>query len=215
MAAASEEVPVFIPSLSSLVIFGLLSTAPLVVGGCARSSADPAVTLAPSSPDAAPPRPVEPAPPTVLPAPAADLGGHKPGAHADHRARHGGMLLMDGDLHFEVVFDPAGRHRVHFSDAVRAPLPASVAAEVTLTINRKGAAPEPLVLSRAEDGASWVSSGKPLVFGAEDVARVAYTRANAKPYWIDVPITRPEPQAAAAGAGPGKHKHDHKHGAHD
>ena len=96
--------------------------------------------------------------------------------------------------------------------------PASVAAEVTLTINRKGAAPEPLVLARAEDGASWVSSGKPLAFGAEDVARIAYTRANAKPYWIDVPITRPEPQApAAAGAEPGKpkHEHDHTHGAHD
>lgn len=208
-----------IPSLTRFTILGLLGTSPLLVGGCGRSSADPAVALAPSSPDAAVPRPVAPAPTAAPSAPAADLGGKKPGAHTDHAARHGGMLLMNGDLHFEVVFDPAGRHRVHFSDAVRAPLPASVAAEVTLTINRKGAVPEPLVLARAEDGASWVSSGKPLEFGADDVARIAYTRANAKPYWIDVPITRPGPQApAAAGAGrPGKPKpkHDHTHGAHD
>ena len=196
----------------SLVVLVVL----VALAGCERDPAKVAASGAapPLLLDAAPSVPVAPPPPSSQPTATAtaDLGGHEAGAHMDHRARHGGLLLMNGDLHFEIVFDAAGRHRVHFSDAVRKALPASVASDVTLTITRKGDAPEQLALVRSDDDASWVSSGRPLVFGADDVARVAYTRANAKPYWIDVPITAPE-APSARGAAP--HKHRHKHGAHE
>ena len=36
---------------------------------------------------------------------------------------------MNGEMHYEVVFDRDGKHRVWFSDAVREDLPASVASK--------------------------------------------------------------------------------------
>ena len=48
--------------------------------------------------------------------------------HGDHSPHHGGIVLMNGDVHYEVVMDPAGKYEVWFSDAVRTDLPASVAA---------------------------------------------------------------------------------------
>jgi hypothetical protein len=94
---------------------------------------------------------------------------------------------MDGDLHFEVVMDPKGRYRVYFSDAVRAELPASVASEVTITINEERAGVSELLKAKIDEGGkSWVAIGRPV----EDVnatARVAFT-ARGKPYWIDLPF---------------------------
>jgi hypothetical protein len=48
------------------------------------------------------------------------FGAH-PTAHADHGARHGGVLGMVGDVHIEVV-RRAGRIEVYPSDAYRRPL---------------------------------------------------------------------------------------------
>ena len=42
--------------------------------------------------------------------------------------------MMNGEMHYEVVFDPAGKHRVWFSNAVREDLPASMATGVTMVI---------------------------------------------------------------------------------
>jgi hypothetical protein len=44
-------------------------------------------------------------------------------AHADHDARHGGVLTMEGDYHVEIVVAPDGRVDLYVSDAVRAPVP--------------------------------------------------------------------------------------------
>ena len=97
---------------------------------------------------------------------------------------------MTADLHFEVVLDHKGRHRVYFSDAVRAELPAAVASEVTITVNtidqERAGVSEVLKAQIDEDGKSWVAIGRPV----EDVnatARVAFT-ALGKPYWIDLPF---------------------------
>ena len=123
---------------------------------------------------------------------AIDLGGHKPGAHADHAPQHGGAVLMNGDVHFEVVFDPAGHHRVYFSDAVRTDLPASFAAEVTMTIHANGAAAEALKLTPDPSNAFWEARGKPVdVSDTATTARVAYRRADEPPYWIDLPVVWP------------------------
>jgi len=56
------------------------------------------------------------------PPPAATQGGAMP--HGDHNPHHGGIVMMKGDVHYEVVLDPDGRdHRVYFTDAVREDLP--------------------------------------------------------------------------------------------
>lgn len=110
-------------------------------------------------------------------------------AHADHTPHHGGLVLMNGDLHFEVVLDPGGRHRIYFSDETRADLPASIASIVTMTVTRTTGAPEAVPLEIDETGESWVARGR-AVDDQAAIVRVSYV-ANGKPYFIDLPWTRP------------------------
>ena len=107
-------------------------------------------------------------------------------AHTDHLPRHGGLVLMNGDLHFEVILNKEGRHRVYFSDAVRAELPASIASKLTIAITQHQKAPETLNARIDADGKSWVADGQP-VDDVNAVARVAFT-AQGRPYWIDLPF---------------------------
>jgi hypothetical protein len=70
---------------------------------------------------------------------------------------------MHGDLHFEVILDPSGQHRVYLTDAVRDELPASAASEVAMTVLRGDAAPpETLTLEIDEFGESWIAKGMPV-----------------------------------------------------
>lgn len=84
------------------------------------------------------------------------------GPHGDHTPRHNGLVLMFGDVHFEVVLAKSGRHQVWFSDAVRNELPASVASSVTMTIVRPGVAVESLTLAIDDTGEAWQTAGRPL-----------------------------------------------------
>jgi len=93
---------------------------------------------------------------------------------------------MNGDLHFEVILKKEGRHRVYFSDAVRAELPASIASELTITITQYQKVSEILNARIDADGKSWVADGKP-VDDVNAVARVAFT-AHRRPHWIDLPF---------------------------
>jgi hypothetical protein len=113
-------------------------------------------------------------------------------AHGDHSPHHGGVVMMKGDLHYELVLDPSGRYRLYFSDAMRQDLPASTAVRASLTIARKGAAPEGVELQIDESGESWVGQGQPVADPAATTARVAYTLRGEEPYWIDLPFdTKP------------------------
>ena len=78
--------------------------------------------------------------------------------HGDHSPHKGGMVLMNGDIHYEVVFSRDGRHRVWFSDAVRAELPASVATGVTMTITREGEPEKCWRWPSTTRGESWMAS---------------------------------------------------------
>jgi hypothetical protein len=119
-------------------------------------------------------------------APAADATAGATVPHGDHNPKYGGIVLMNGDVHFEVVLRRDGRYQVYFSDATRTELPASTASEVAVTITRPGAAPEAVPLQIDESGESWVGQGKPVPAG-DLSARVAYS-SHGKPYWIDVPF---------------------------
>ena len=112
-------------------------------------------------------------------------------AHGDHTAHHGGIVMMKGDLHYEVVPDTNGRHRLYFTDATRAELPASVASTVSLTVKRTGEPDEALTLQIDESGESWESKGRPVQKPADATVRVAFTLRNAPPYWIDLPFAVP------------------------
>jgi hypothetical protein len=108
--------------------------------------------------------------------------------HGDHNPRHGGVVFMDGDLHFEVVLARSGSHRVYFSDAAREELPAATASQVTVTITPKGGTPEIIALQIDDTGESWVGRGGEVDI-ADTTARIAYT-VRGRPYFIDVPFPR-------------------------
>jgi hypothetical protein len=109
--------------------------------------------------------------------------------HGDHTPHHGGMVLMNGELHYEVVFDRQGAHRVWFSDAVREDLPASVARDVKMTITRPNEPPEMLSLEIDDQGESWIAHGRP-VAGGDVMTKVSYVLQGA-PYEIEVPFLIP------------------------
>lgn len=106
--------------------------------------------------------------------------------HGDHSPHRGGMVLMNGDIHYEVVFSRDGRHRVWFSDPVRADLPASVATGVTMTITRAGEAPEVLALAIDDTGESWIASGRPVVGDGADV-KITYAMQG-EPHEVELPF---------------------------
>lgn len=109
--------------------------------------------------------------------------------HGDHTARHGGLVLMNGDMHFEVVLHRSGQYRVFFSDAVRNEMPASAASDVKVAIKRLGQPEEQVPLEIDDRDESWTARGRP-VPEAESLARISYS-FRGQPYWIDLPIEMP------------------------
>lgn len=96
---------------------------------------------------------------------------------------------MNGEVHYEVVLDRAGKHRIWFSDAIRTDLPASQATGVTMVIQRTGAAGESLVLQIDDSGESWIAGGRPLGTG-EVMVKVSYV-LRGQPFEIEIPFTVP------------------------
>lgn len=111
--------------------------------------------------------------------------------HGDHTPHHGGMVLMKGELHYEVVLDPNGKHAVWFSDAVRTELPASVASKVEMIVTRPAASPERLTLAIDDSGESWVAAGKP-VAGHDVFVMLTFT-ARGEAFEIEIPYVAPRP----------------------
>ncbi len=109
--------------------------------------------------------------------------------HGDHSPHHGGMVLMNDELHYEVVFDRDGRHRIWFTDAVREDLPASIARGVRMTIARPNQPPEALTLDIDEAGESWVASGKP-VAGDNVMVKINYV-VQGSPHEVEIPFLIP------------------------
>lgn len=96
---------------------------------------------------------------------------------------------MNGEVHYEVVLDRAGQHRIWFSDAVREDLPASQAARVTMVIVRSGMPDESLLLAIDDSGESWVAAGQPVSSG-EVTVKLSYV-LRGQPFEIEIPIGVP------------------------
>lgn len=128
-----------------------------------------------------------PAPETKKPADSQHAGITTP--HGDHTGHHGGLVLMNGEMHYEVVFDRGGRHRIWFSNAVREDLPASVASQVKMIVQRPAASPEWLTLAIDDSGESWVASGRPV---PENDAMVTINYVvRGEPFGIETPFVIP------------------------
>jgi hypothetical protein len=133
----------------------------------------------------------EPAAPVAsAPAPAATAADPQHqgmvGAHGDHSPHKGGMVLMNGDMHYEVVFARDGAHRIWFTDPVRAELPASVATDVTMIITRPGEPEEVLKLAIDDSGESWIARGRP-VTGNDAYVKITYAMQG-EPHEVEIPF---------------------------
>ena len=106
--------------------------------------------------------------------------------HGDHNPHHGGVVYMYDDMHYEVVLDPGGHHRVYFTDSAREDLPASVASSVTLVVERPKGEPETVNGTIDGQGESWTLDGQ-AVADKDTSVRVAFV-ARGSQYWIDVPF---------------------------
>jgi len=135
-------------------------------------------------------QPPEPAPAAPAPKPVDAQHAGITTPHGDHSAHHGGMVLMNGELHYEVVFDRNGKHHVWFSNAIREDLPASFASNVVMVVSRKNAPPEPLTLTIDDSGESWVANGKP-VAGDDVMVKISYS-VKGDPFEVEIPFLIPK-----------------------
>jgi hypothetical protein len=108
------------------------------------------------------------------------------GPHGDHSPHHGGMVLMNGDIHYEVVLAEDGRHEVWFSDATRNELPASVASNVRMEVARPGMPAETVQLTIDDAGEAWVAQARPLD-GEGIMVKLRYA-LQGEPYEIELPF---------------------------
>lgn len=164
------NVPVPAPTrVAALLLTGLLTTA---CGG------------------AAPPPPVEPAPAAVAPADPEHAGLTEP--HGDHTPHHGGLVLMNGDVHYEVVLGADGRYALWFSNAVREELPASIATNVQLTVTRPGVPAERVSLTLDDSGESWVGTGQPVAPDVNALIKLTYD-LRGEPHEVEMPFVPARP----------------------
>ncbi len=107
--------------------------------------------------------------------------------HFDHAPRHGGLVLMDGDTHFEVLVSSDGRYTVYFSDAVRKPIPADNFSGVKAQLTQAGQAQETTTLDVDTGDARWIGRGSPIV-DPNAIVRIGYVSPE-HPYWMDIPVS--------------------------
>jgi hypothetical protein len=115
--------------------------------------------------------------------------------HTDHTPRFGGLVLMERDIHFEVVARASGQYRVYFSNDRRDPLPATTVNRAEITVMRPEQDAETVPLQPDAAGESWIGKGRPIESG-DTMVRISYVYRD-QPYWIDVAFG---PLAASAPA---------------
>jgi hypothetical protein len=111
--------------------------------------------------------------------------------HGDHSPHHGGIVLMNGELHYEVILDGGGRHQVWFSNAVREDLPASVARDVRMIVTRPKEPAETIALEIDDAGESWIARARP-VAGPDVMVKVSYN-VQGQPHEVEIPFVPHSP----------------------
>jgi hypothetical protein len=106
--------------------------------------------------------------------------------HGDHSPHQGGVVLMSGDVHYEVVMRPSGKYEVWFTDAVRTELPASIASNVRVQVTRPAGPVERIPLAIDDAGESWVGLGQ-AVSGDGVMVKVSYD-LKGEPNEVEMPF---------------------------
>lgn len=163
--------------------------------------------------------PPTPAPSNTAPAPADtthqhggdhahnEPGGGSAAAHADHGARHGGVVTMEGDNHVEIVVASDGTIDIYLTDAIRKSIPLKDAAG-TITIESVDKK-EKQTLTLAEDTAKGSLSTK----GPAPKDKAEYTwnlKVRGAPMTMTLRV--PPGGTAAFETGSDGQGGDHKHG---
>jgi len=151
---------------SRAFITSILSAGWLLVTGCSREAE---------------------APRTTITADASAPGGVM--QHGNHNPKYGGVVMMNGDLHFEVVAKPDGSYALYFSDYARRDLPASLVSNVMLAIKRPGYRAEHVDLHISSTGEDWEGHGGSVDDKDTDI-RVNYTYQGRSVY-TDMPFFVP------------------------
>jgi len=146
------------------------------------------------------PEPQAPASPQTS---SADTAGTGDGQHAgittphgDHSPHHGGLVLMNGETHYEVVMHPGGRVELWLSDAVREDLPASLASGVRVRVTLGNGQTRDIAMALDESGESWVGAGAPFPADPSTTVMVTYT-LQGQPHEVEIPYTPATPTASA------------------
>ena len=79
--------------------------------------------------------------------------------HSDHNPHHRGVLMMNGDLHFETVVEESGKVSVYFSDAYRRPLSPTVVEDMELILRPDETDEESLRVVMDEAETHWTGQG--------------------------------------------------------
>jgi hypothetical protein len=80
--------------------------------------------------------------------------------HGDHSPHHGGIVMMNGEMHYEVVFRSGGQASRLVQQRGPRRLPASIATGVTMVISRPMGPAETLPFRIDDSGESWVAAGR-------------------------------------------------------
>ena len=125
-----------------------------------------------------------------------DMPAHGSATHGDHRPKFGGLVLMYGLLHFEIVGRPEGGVELHMSDAMRVPMPAVTVSDVTVEIEREDGAFETVTMSISEAGDFWSGPCAPLTDQENTTVHFAFI-AFGVPYVYALPLAALRPDESA------------------
>ena len=125
-----------------------------------------------------------------------DMPAHRSATHGDHNPKFGGLVLMYGLLHFEIVGRPEGGVELHMSDAMRVPMPAVTVSDVTVEIERKDGAFETVTMSISEAGDFWSGPCAPLTDRENTTVHFAFV-AFGVPYVYALPLAALRPDESA------------------
>lgn len=125
-----------------------------------------------------------------------DMPAHGSATHGNHNPKFGGLVLMYGLLHFEIVGRPEGGVELHMSDAMRVPMPAVTVSDVTVEIEREDGAFETVTMSISEAGDFWSGPCAPLTDQENTTVHFAFV-AFGVPYVYALPLAALRPDESA------------------
>jgi len=122
------------------------------------------------------------------------MPGHGDATHGDHNPKFGGLVLMYGILHFEIVARPEGAIQLHLSDGMRTPMPATTVSDVTVEVEREGGRYEGIPMAISEAGDYWQGNSDDTLDDREATTLHLAFVAFGEPYIYALPLAAVQPE---------------------